>query len=237
MDEFGKNLRFYRKQRRMTQTDLANRVGVAPAYVSQIESALRMPSLKVARKFAESLSVDLPILLGAPETTRSADHLTDAEKLEVLRSLIRSVEFDQDHRPERLELERYPGARALAVTETDLQAVRLYVFVEGEPGGVPRVRFSHPGRERVHCAAGRVRLLRGSEEDVLEAGETREFDATIPHVLTGDAGAVVVSTAAPRVTRESLIEDREGGPRDGDESEADGESQPASARRLGEVTA
>ena len=67
MDEFGKNLRFYRKQRRQTQTELANRVGVAPAYVSQIESALRMPSLKVARRFAEALNVELPVLLGTPE--------------------------------------------------------------------------------------------------------------------------------------------------------------------------
>jgi len=49
MEEFGKHLRSCRKQRRMTQTELARIVGVAPAYVSQIESSLRMPILKVAK--------------------------------------------------------------------------------------------------------------------------------------------------------------------------------------------
>ena len=67
MEEFGKHLRYSRKQRRMTQTELAHIVGVAPAYVSQIESSLRMPSLKVAKRFADALGVELPALLGTAE--------------------------------------------------------------------------------------------------------------------------------------------------------------------------
>ncbi len=209
MEEFGKNLRFYRKQRRLTQTELASQVGVAPAYVSQIESALRMPSLKVARKFAECLSVELPILLGAPETTRSGDHLSDAEKLEGLRGLIRSIEFDQDHRPQKLELETYPGARGTLVSENDDHSVRLHVFLESEPGGEPRTRYTHPGRERIHCVVGRVQVFWGDEDVVLEAGETHEFDATVPHVLSGGVATVVVSTAGPRVTADTLEETHE----------------------------
>ena len=206
MDEFGKNLRFYRKQRRQTQTELANRVGVAPAYVSQIESALRMPSLKVARRFAEALNVDLPVLLGTPETIRTADHLTDAEKIETLRGLIHSIEYDQDHRPGRLEIECYPGARSHLVSESDGRSVRVYVFAEAEPGGPPSLRYRHPGQERVHCASGRVLILHGSEDVRLEEGGTFEFDSDRPHILCGESGTVVVSTATPRVVRDSLIE-------------------------------
>ncbi len=222
MEEFGKNLRFYRKQRRQTQTELASMVGVAPAYVSQIESALRMPSLKVARKFAECLNVELPVLLGTPEATRTADHLTDSEKLEVLRGLMLSIEFDQDHRPDRLELERYPGARCVLVSESDERSVRLYTFVEAEPGGAPSCRYSHPGSERLHCAAGRVRVLYGDDEHDLEAGETFEFDSTAPHVLSAEPGTVVVSTASPRVVRPTLSESRDSEVPTSLDEEADG---------------
>jgi transcriptional regulator with XRE-family HTH domain len=206
MDEFGKNLRYYRKLRRLTQTDLATQVGVAPAYVSQIESALRMPSLKVARKFADVLRVNLASLLGNPETPRTGDRMTDAEKLEALRGLLRSVEFDQEHRPERLDIEAYPGARGLRVSENEADAVRLYAFIEMTPGGAPGRLYSHPGRERVYCAAGVIYLRTGSEQTTLEPGDVREFESSQPHILWGERGSVAVSTTSPAVTPDNLRE-------------------------------
>ncbi len=202
MDEFGKHLRFYRKQRRMTQTELANAVGVAPAYVSQIESALRMPSLKVAKKFADALRVDLPTLLGTAEETPAPDRLSDSEKLEMLRSLIRSVEFDLESRPSREETEPQPGAVGTQVSDGEGSVIRLYRYGE-EPYRLDHLR-SHPGEETVYCAAGRIQVVVEKEERILAAGEAFTFDSERPHAILGEPGSVAVSTASPPPTSATL---------------------------------
>src|SRR5262245_40608630 len=113
MEDFGKVLRQFRKHRRMTQTELATAVGVAPAYVSQIESSLRVPSLRVARRIAEVLHVELPALLTPVEDLASREHLSDVEKLELLRNLVRSIEHDLESKPASDDLESCPGARGV----------------------------------------------------------------------------------------------------------------------------
>jgi transcriptional regulator with XRE-family HTH domain len=198
MEEFGKHLRFYRKQRRMTQTELASSVGVAPAYVSQIESALRMPSLKVAKRFADALRVDLPSLLGTPDQPPTSDRLSDSEKLELLRSLIRSVEFDLESRPHREESEPQPGAVGIRVSDGEDSVVRLYRYGE-EPFRVDHLH-AHPGEEVVYCAAGRLQVVMETEERTLAVGESFSFDSDLPHVILGEPGSVAVSTVTPPPT-------------------------------------
>jgi transcriptional regulator with XRE-family HTH domain len=203
MEEFGKHLRSCRKQRRMTQTELARIVGVAPAYVSQIESALRMPSLKVAKKFADALRVELPVLLGTSEgTPLPPDRLTDPQKLEVLRSLIRSIEFDLECLPRREDLEPFPGATAVQISDGEESVVRLYRF--GETDGAVKFLSHHPGEETIYCAAGRLRVVVENEEQVLSTGEAFSFDANRPHTVLGDAGSIAVSTVNPPPTARTL---------------------------------
>ncbi|MFQ5955111.1 MAG: helix-turn-helix transcriptional regulator, partial [Kiloniellales bacterium] len=52
-------VRVWRKYRGLTQQDLAKKVGVNPADVSQIESGKRGGSSKVLRAIASGLNVDL----------------------------------------------------------------------------------------------------------------------------------------------------------------------------------
>lgn len=195
MEHFGKRLRYYRKRRHLTQNQLAAEVGVAAAYVSQIESALRVPSLKVARRFAGALDVDLSILLGAEDATPEIDELTDAQKIELLRRLLRSVEYDRDHRRVRYDLESYGGTRGLLISSTDATSVRAYTF-RGDGDEGKSLRF-HPGREKVYCAAGTVRLRVDDEQVVLRAGESHEFDSRQAHAVWGPPGSVAISTVSP----------------------------------------
>ncbi|MFN8176434.1 MAG: XRE family transcriptional regulator [bacterium] len=201
MEEFGKTLRQYRKHRRMTQTELASAVGVAPAYVSQIESSLRVPSLRVARKIAEVLHVELPALLGPPGERVTGDHLSDVEKLESLRTLVRSVEHDLESRPEAESVEQYPGAAGVRLVTTPDHVVRAYSFTTAS---TPAVLQAHPGEEIVYCASGRVRVLIDDEEHVLHAGGLLRFDAGRMHIVIGEPGSTAVSTAAPPPAVESL---------------------------------
>ncbi len=52
-------IRVFREYRDMTQRELAQKVGVNPAYLSQIETGRRGGSSKVLRAIANALGVDL----------------------------------------------------------------------------------------------------------------------------------------------------------------------------------
>lgn len=203
MDQFGKNLRAYRKERRMTQTELASLVGVAPAYVSQIESSLRMPSLKVARRFAESLRVELPVLLGTAESC-DPNGLADTEKLEMLRTVVRAIERELDARPSRELIEAYPDADGFVVARTEESEVRVYRFRDRPEEAGREVLFSHDAQEVLYCAQGTLRLRLADETHVLPAGSTWSVAPSEPHVVHGDAGAVCVSTVIPPVMEGDL---------------------------------
>ncbi|MCA9751772.1 MAG: helix-turn-helix transcriptional regulator [Gemmatimonadetes bacterium] len=195
MEQFGKNLRAQRKERRMTQTELANLVGVAPAYVSQIESSLRMPSLKVARRFAESLGVELPVLLGTAES----DHrgLSDPEKIEMLRQVARAIERDLD-RKEDLELtEEYPGSHGSTIARDSENEVRVYRFTGAPKTEGREALFTHPGEETLYCAAGELSVREEDQVFTLRAGQTRVIDGSVGHIVHGSEGAVLVSTVTP----------------------------------------
>lgn len=92
MRRIGENVRFYRNLRGLTQTSLARRVEVAPAYISQIEANQRVPSLKVTRKIAEILEIDLSVLLREADPRFAEGRLSDSEKLDLLRTLMISIE-------------------------------------------------------------------------------------------------------------------------------------------------
>ena len=87
MKKIGENIRFYRNLRGLTQTALARRVQVAPAYISQIEANQRVPSLKVTRRIAGVLGIDMSILVREAETRIQEGRLSVSEKLDLLRTL------------------------------------------------------------------------------------------------------------------------------------------------------
>lgn len=61
---FGKNIRKYRQQRKLTQEQLAFEAEIDLTYVGGIERGKRNPSLLVMARIADALGVQLPKLLG-----------------------------------------------------------------------------------------------------------------------------------------------------------------------------
>lgn len=216
VEDLGKSLRQFRKTRRMTQTELANAVGVAPAYVSQIESSLRVPSLRVARRIAEVLHVELPALFGThPAAALSQERLTDVEKLELLRTLVRGVEQDLESRPAHEDVECYPGARAARLSSTETVVVRSYAFAGG-PANPVSISFAHDGKETVFCACGQAVVRVGSQERTLTAGDVFTFDAATPHGVFGREGTIVISAASPPPSTDRIRRTAGAGDGDGD---------------------
>ncbi len=55
-------LKEYRNEAGMSQVDLATKVGVKPNAISQYESGVRSPKIKIGKKIAEVLGFDWKLL-------------------------------------------------------------------------------------------------------------------------------------------------------------------------------
>jgi transcriptional regulator with XRE-family HTH domain len=55
--KFGKNVRYWRKRRGLSQEEFADLAQLHPTYVSGIESGYRNPTVKVIGRIADALQV------------------------------------------------------------------------------------------------------------------------------------------------------------------------------------
>ena len=55
---FGKNVRYWRKKRGLSQEEFAGRAQLHPTYVSGVETGYRNPTVKVVGRIAHALGVE-----------------------------------------------------------------------------------------------------------------------------------------------------------------------------------
>lgn len=67
MGKFAENLASYRMQRKLSQEELAKRVGVSQAAISQYETGAMVPRLYVTVKIANALSIKIDDLVNGKE--------------------------------------------------------------------------------------------------------------------------------------------------------------------------
>ena len=161
----GPRLRKVREQRGVTLTDVAERTGISKSTLSRLENGQRKPSLELLLPLAQLYRVPLDDLVGAPEVG--------------------------DPRI-RLKPRRVNGRTVLPLTHPGgIQAWKI-VIPKGQ--SEPTLR-THDGYEWLYVLSGRMRLIQGERDLVLEAGEAAEFDTQLPHWFgsTGEGPAEVLS--------------------------------------------
>ena len=90
MKNFPVMLRTLRKQAKMTQPDLAERLGISRSAVSMYESGSREPNFAMLRQIAEIFDVDMNTLSGEPMT----EHHVTARDIKF--ALFGSADVDDD---------------------------------------------------------------------------------------------------------------------------------------------
>jgi transcriptional regulator with XRE-family HTH domain len=158
LDLVGPRLRKVREQRGITLTAVAERTGISKSTLSRLENGQRRPSLELLLPLAQVYRVPLDDLVGAPEVG------DPRIRLKARRVNGRTV----------LPLTRHPGG---------VQAWKI-VIPANQSTPDPR---SHDGHEWLYVLAGRMRLILGDQDLVLEVGEVVEFDTQLPHWF-GSAG-------------------------------------------------
>ncbi|WP_326789165.1 helix-turn-helix domain-containing protein [Streptomyces sp. NBC_00151] len=172
--EVGPRLRRIRKERGATLAGLSEATGISVSTLSRLESGLRKPSLELLLPIARAYQVPLDELVGAPPV---GDPRVRAEPI---------VRHGRTYWP----LTRQPGG---------LQA---YKVLEPKRTTEPDPR-THEGYEWLYVLSGRLRVVLGEHDVVLEAGEAAEFDTRVPHWFgsAGEGPAEFLSLFGPQGER------------------------------------
>ena len=152
-------LRSLRQTLGLSLDELAARTNLSPSTISRIETGKRTISLDVLLPLASALHVDLESLL---------DVQNDADVV------IRPVPSGSDGRTTWM-LSRPTG---------NTLALKMRI----EPHDEPVEQRVHPGHDWFFVTSGRVRLLLGEREIVVETGEVAEFATMTPHAWTAVDG-------------------------------------------------
>jgi transcriptional regulator with XRE-family HTH domain len=184
----GQNIRYFRHAKNLTQVELAAKVTVAPPYISQLESGIRLPSLKVARRMADALGVDVTVLLGS--AAREPRKLVPNEKADMLRVLLQDAELTARQGDEGEFTEMSDGfmARRLASEHGTFEV--SHVLIRRGPRRQQTV--THSGYEMVFCLKGEVVLQIGKKRRTLGPWDHLVLDSTQPHSARGKAGSELI---------------------------------------------
>ncbi len=176
LDAVGPRLRALRVERGTTLAQLSETTGISVSTLSRLESGQRKPTLELLLPLARAHQVALDELVDAPETGDPRVRLKAVQR----------------HGMTMLPLTRRPGG---------LQAYKM-IMPPGAREADPEQR-SHEGYEWLYVLSGRVRLLLGPHDLVLEAGEVAEFDTRTPHWFgnPGPEPAELLSLLGPQGER------------------------------------
>jgi len=153
----GARLRVLRKERHLTQRELANRAGISVNAVSLIERNEISPSVSTLQSLAKALNIKISYFFADDEHT-SVIHITSN------RPFLES------------------GGVTIGGLGSQLSGQQLEPFVMMlQPGSGSGEYVVHAGHEFVYCLQGQVAYEIDREEYLLNQGDTLLFEAQLPH--------------------------------------------------------
>lgn len=138
----------------MSLDDLAQRANLSPSTISRVETGKRTISLDVLIPLANALHVDLDSLLAA-----------DSDDDVVIKPVASSTS----------------GHTMWMLSRPTSSTVALKMRIE--PIDEVSEQRVHPGHDWFFVIEGRVRLLLGDREVIVETGEAAEFATMTPHAI------------------------------------------------------
>lgn len=159
-----RRLREIRSERGLTLSQVAELANIDVSTLSRLESGKRRLALDHVQPLAAGLGVSADELLGAP------------------------VERDPRVRRRTREVD---GLTIVPLTNRAAAGLQAYKFVVSAKRDVPPDPLPvHEGHDWLYVMSGRMRLLLGVNDLVIEPGEAVEFSTLIPHWFGAVDGAV-----------------------------------------------
>lgn len=175
----GEKIRQRRTELGLSLQEVAQRTGLTPSFLSQVERDQTEPSITSLRKIAEALGVPIFYFL-----------IDDGNHRLVVRRAERRV----------LALSR-SGVTYELLSPPDFSGRKMEMVVTrlapGAVGGDHPV--THPGEECIVVLRGRASVLVGPEEYILEEGDCIYILATVPHRIAnaGESELEILAAITP----------------------------------------
>jgi transcriptional regulator with XRE-family HTH domain len=191
----GDRLRQARTARGLSLRRLAERLGVSPSLISQVETGRAKPSVNTLYALASELGISLDTLLFMDTEPPSATGTAEDE------ALAASQDVDLPHDPVQRATSRSTIRLGSGVVWERLTTESIrnvdFLHVTYEVGGEssPADAFQrHTGQEWGYVLSGTLTVRIGFEEFLLQPGDAISFDSATPHRLfnAGDVPATAV---------------------------------------------
>lgn len=115
----NKNIQTYRKQRGMTQEQLAEAMGVTVGAVSKWENGLSNPDLELIMELADFFEISVDVLLGYQLSIGSMK-----KAAEYIRKLDKEKRYDEAHTESLKALQKYPNSFAVVYASGSMEFTR-----------------------------------------------------------------------------------------------------------------
>jgi len=156
-----KRLRELREQAGLSLEEVGRRADMAASTVSRLESGARRLTLDHLPPLARALGVTTDALLAPPERTEPR---------------VRGRAF------------RRQGVTFVPLTRAGpAKGMHAYKLIYPATERAPELRV-HDGHDWLYVLSGRLRLVLGDDDFVLEPGEAAEFSCRIPHAIAAVGG-------------------------------------------------
>ena len=179
LGDLGSRLREERERARISQRELARRLGVSASLISQIESGQSKPSVSTLYAIVTELDVSLDDVFRVHENELSVATAVGADSDGVV------VAGPVVHPTERHVVELDSGVvweRLTSHEHEDVDFLHVIYDVGGSSASDERL-MRHPGREYGYVLSGRLGVRLGFEQHELGPGDSIAFDSTTPHRL------------------------------------------------------
>jgi len=176
--DLGSRLREARERARISQRELARRLGVSASLISQIESGQSKPSVSTLYGIVTELGVSLDDVFRVHEDGSTEATATGAESESVAGGPV-------VHPAERHVVELDSGViweRLTSHQHEDVDFLHVIYDVGGSSAPDDRL-MRHSGREYGYVLSGRLGVQLGFERHELGPGASIAFDSTTPHRL------------------------------------------------------
>jgi transcriptional regulator with XRE-family HTH domain len=169
--QIGEHLRARRQERGLSLRDLADRLGVSPSLISQIERGRANPSVSTLYAMVGELDISLDELLF--NDRRASDRAEERARGPVQRATSRKrIRLASGVTWERLTTRSEPNVEFLYVT-----------YDVGGASSPADTHQRHAGHEWGYVISGTLKVTIGFNEYVLKPGDSVSIDSTTPHRL------------------------------------------------------
>jgi transcriptional regulator with XRE-family HTH domain len=157
LEQVGPRLNRIRTQREMTLADVAHTTGISKSTLSRLENGQRRPTLELLLALSLVYRVPLDDMVAAPEVGDPRIWLRPGQN---------------------------KGRMVIPLTR-QAGGMQAWKIVIPPSQAKPELR-THDGHEWIYVLSGRMRLIVGDQDSVLNPGEVATFDTQVPHWFGSD---------------------------------------------------